>query len=232
MRIQRRTANKKDLSMCFSATASFSAAAGLTVAGIVGLTLAARSNPRFIPINLLAFFFAIQQFAEGMNWIGSPYLTPDFWGGVFLFFAFFVYPWYFGLSCYYLTTQVARKKWILFITLFGFLYGLALFLNALYYGFQANATCCKHIQYRLHYNEITFSIIVSLYILLTSLPTFISDRRGTTLFGFLIVASAAICSIIYFNFFISVWCFYAAIIVLVVTLLTCVQWWKTLRQFK
>lgn len=51
--------------MCFSATASFSAATGLAVAGMIGTTFAARSNPRFIAINLLSFFSLFSNFPKG-----------------------------------------------------------------------------------------------------------------------------------------------------------------------
>lgn len=175
-----------------------------------------------------------------MNWIGSPFLTPKIWGGLFLFFAFFVYPWYFGLSCFFLTTDQTRRKWIKGVMLIGFIYGTLLFLGALFYGFQADAACCAHIQYYFgiskHFPHLDYytawSIIIPIYILLTGLPTFISDRRGTNLFGFLTIASAILCWIIYLEYFISVWCFYAAIIVLTITAITCLQWWRITRKFK
>lgn len=57
--------------MCFSATASFVAAAGLAPVGIVSLVMARRLEPeRWRPLALMPILFAIQQALEGCVWLG------------------------------------------------------------------------------------------------------------------------------------------------------------------
>ena len=88
-------------------------------------------------------------------------------------------------------------------------------------GFYADAACCKHIHYYFPLAQtLTPKLFALIYILLTSLPCFISDRRGTSLLGWLIIISAAASWIIYVEYFVSVWCFYAAVITSGIAILT------------
>ena len=51
--------------MCFSAEASFAAAAVLLPAGGVAMQRAARRNLNYLPIATLPLLFGLQQFSEG-----------------------------------------------------------------------------------------------------------------------------------------------------------------------
>ena len=220
--------------MCFSAAASFTASGMLVVTGIVSTVFAIRSNPRFIPINLLSFFFAIQQFSEGMIWIGSPWFSPSIWGAIFLFFAFFVYPWFFGYSSYLLTRNPKRKKIILALVFAGVIFGACLYSTAVFVtGYYADARCCAHIYYYFPLvQQVTLNILAPIYVLLTSVPLFYCDHRGTSALAWLIIFTASICWVIYMKYFISVWCFYAAIITCGITVMTCAQWYRIVKKFK
>src|SRR3989338_4469958 len=133
--------------MCFSAPVSFSASAALAAIGIAGTYFALHGNKRFFALNMMIFFYSIQQFAEGMIWIQSPILTPQFWGILFLFFAFFVYPWFAALGCYFLTRQTRLKKRILWIMGCGFIFGAWAFSNVLFMPNLSLAQCHLHIFY-------------------------------------------------------------------------------------
>ena len=55
--------------MCFSASASFTAAAVLMPLGLYSTHLA-RTNkqPHYVPLALTPFFFGVQQLVEGLEW--------------------------------------------------------------------------------------------------------------------------------------------------------------------
>lgn len=213
--------------MCFSATVSFSAAAGLMITGSLGAYFTLRSNKRFIALNIVTFFYAIQQFSEGMIWLHSPFLSSSFWGRVFLFFAFFVYPWFYGISCYFLTRNKKLKKKILWISFFGFIFGAWAFSNVLWMPNLALAQCRYHIFYDVHLiggyhldNPIVGYLLIPIYVFFTSAPFFITDRRYLFIVGWITILTALICWFIYLNYFISVWCFYAAVIAFAIGVVT------------
>lgn len=54
--------------MCFSAQASFTAAALLLPAGAVGVYKAYRTHRRYMAICALPFLFGLQQLFEGLVW--------------------------------------------------------------------------------------------------------------------------------------------------------------------
>ncbi|OGT53786.1 MAG: hypothetical protein A3E84_02145 [Gammaproteobacteria bacterium RIFCSPHIGHO2_12_FULL_42_13] len=217
--------------MCFSATASFSAAAVLSGCGALGLYFATRhANRRFLAFNFISFFYAIQQFSEGMIWLN---LSPMIFGKLFLFFAVFVYPWYTGLCCYFITRKKRLKTYILWITLFGFLFGAWVFHTVMAEPLFSVNQCRAHIFYDFRImgkypidGYVMYLLLIPTYIFFTSLPCFISDRRYSSWLGGTIILSAIACLGFYSETFISVWCFYAAIISAAITLFTFIQWRK------
>ena len=213
--------------MCFSATVSFTAAAALAVSGVLGFYFAIKSNKRFLVLNMMAFFYALQQFSEGMIWIGSPILSPRAWGILFLTLAFFVYPWFSALSCYCITRRENLKKKIIWVMMAGFIFGIWALSNVLLTPNLGLDQCRLHIFYNVHImggykinGPLMAFLIIPIYVLLTSIPFFICDKHYSSVMGWAIIVSALICWIIYFNYFISVWCFYAALISCCITVWT------------
>ena len=83
--------------MCFSATASFVTAMGLTPVGIVSLTMARRLDAkRWQPLALIPLLFATQQALEGVVWLllDSPAPSPGLHlvSLAYLGFAFALWP--------------------------------------------------------------------------------------------------------------------------------------------
>lgn len=80
--------------MCFSETASFTAAAVLS--GVGAVTLGNVRHKREIPLAMIPLLFGIQQFLEGMQWLGVSSNAPSTAiGYAFLAFAFVLWPSYF-----------------------------------------------------------------------------------------------------------------------------------------
>ena len=61
--------------MCFSATASFTAGAVLTVLGVG--TLRATRQKREIPLATIPLLFGLQQIVEGVLWLSFRFDTPQ-----------------------------------------------------------------------------------------------------------------------------------------------------------
>lgn len=225
--------------MCFSATVSFSAAAALTVTAVAGIYFSYHANKRFLALNSMVLMYALQQFSEGMIWIRAPFLTLRFWGVLFLFIAFFVYPWFVGLSCYVITRKKERKKILLYITALGFIFGVWALSRVLLTPNLELDQCRLHIFYHISimtgYDATGLfmnTVLIPCYAFFTIAPFFICDQRYTSLLGWLIGVSAVICCVIYENYFISVWCFYAAVIAGGVSAFSYWQWWKRRHRLR
>jgi hypothetical protein len=87
--------------MCFSAEASFATGAALLPVGAYCVWRAARNEPRFLPLALVPIAFGLQQVAEGFVWLGLHHGDPVLVSRsavVFLFFALPFWPLWLPLS--------------------------------------------------------------------------------------------------------------------------------------
>ena len=107
--------------MCFSADASFGAAACLLPMGLYSLRQAIRIRPAFVPFALTPIAFGIQQLAEAFVWRGlnaSPPRSVDGPAAVFLFFAIAWWPFWFPFSAAFAApTPQRRLPFVLFTIL-------------------------------------------------------------------------------------------------------------------
>ncbi|MCX7338345.1 MAG: hypothetical protein NTX76_03570 [Alphaproteobacteria bacterium] len=113
--------------MCFSATASFSAAALLIPTGAYCLYQSSQKNKNYSLLAAIPFLFGVQQFSEGLVWkgveIGSQSLTMNS-AYVFLFFAFFLWPFWIALSVYPITPPLYNNRKLILKVFIGI--GIAL----------------------------------------------------------------------------------------------------------
>lgn len=196
--------------MCFSSTASFSAAGVLLLIGIA--TARRIQKPSEIAFALIPILFAFQQGMEGMLWLSfldsaRPYnflLTQ-----AFSLFSQVIWPVYIPVSVLLLEPVPWRRKAIFAISLAG----AAVSVFLLYYVVQRPVISVvegHHIQYIFpHFHAFTAS---GLYLLGTCIAPLVSSYRYVRLFGVLITVSLAITAIFYSTWFISVWCFFAALL--------------------
>lgn len=209
--------------MCFSAPVSFAASAALVVSGAVGMRIAVRKDRTFIPINLLAFCFAIQQFLEGMIWSGPSWIAASTLAKGFLFFALFVYPWFLGTTCYFLTHNPKRQRVLAGFAGVGLLYGILVYGSVLMAPHFNVNLAGAHISYRYEVlggdlvgSSLSWSFLVPLYVILTIVPLFICDRPYAWVVGLVVLATAILSAFVYTHYFVSVWCFFATIVSLVI----------------
>ncbi len=203
--------------MCFSATASFGVSIALL--GVGAAALKQVTAPRQYLFAAIPLIFAFQQFIEGVVWLSltdpsyeqfqrsSPY--------AYLIFAHAVWPIGVPLAIFLLEKDKMRKRML--ALLIGI--GTVVATIFMYYVFTKEAFAGisgHHIYYdlRIPFQTSIFSSMA--YCLVTVFPAFISSVRKMKWLGWSSLASLFV-SIVYFEEnLISVWCFFAAIISVVV----------------
>ena len=203
--------------MCFSTTASFGASALLTGAVIIAASKV--KKPAQWPFAAIPGIFAIQQFTEGFVWLSLSNESFTSWYQIstflFLFFAEVLWPFWVPLSMVLLEKDRWRRR-VLF-SLFGL--GLTFSMHTLYglmaYPFSAQISD-HHIQYHLEVPLPWAVVAMIVYGMVTVMPTFFSSVPRMWLIGVPIAASFFVAKFLYPNYVISIWCYFAAIISIVV----------------
>lgn len=196
--------------MCFSATSSFVASG---VIGLIGIaTLRHVREPRALLFAAVPMFFALHQFTEGWVWLGLKghisTLALDHVAFLFMLYAQGILPFLMPAAVALMEPPGWRRKAILVLAGIGALVcvwnisGL-IFLPSRYFIEQ------NSIAYR---NPMTGDLWIScLYILATCGALLLSTHRVVRWYGALNVVALTIAEIIKEYAFASVWCFYAAI---------------------
>ncbi|MFN5032553.1 MAG: DUF6629 family protein [Flavobacteriia bacterium] len=206
--------------MCFSATASFTSSAILCGAGFVAYGQVKSLN--HLPFALIPFFFSAQQFAEGLVWMSFNYHGLFHWrmpaAYFYLLTAQFFWPIFFPFSIWKMEDPGRRKKILFALLLIGIIIGI-------YLGYRVSSLpfliieSKRHLVYVTAPNNSWFFKNVSLYAIATLIPPFVSSLRGMPAFGSFIVTSLALSMLFFPESVISIWCYFAAILSLIVILI-------------
>lgn len=203
--------------MCFSATASFGAGAALSV--ISYATIKKVRSPKEFVFASIPLIFCIQQISEGFLWLAlsDPAYAPLKYVTmyIFLIFAQIVWPTWIPLSIYILEKNNKRKK---ILRMFVGVGGLVSFYLA--YCMIANTIDAKIIGYHVSYIQ-DYPLIFQfsgglLYIIATIVPPLVSSIKKMKILGAAIFISYCMTRLFYEDYIISVWCFFATVISLVV----------------
>jgi len=199
--------------MCFSATASFTASATLTILGLLACKKAQKWPTLLLALSPL--IFAIQQATEGFVWLS---LTNPAWQSfqtpatyMFLFFALAWWPSWIPLILTLIEPNILRKKILINTLAFGFLYSLYMLSCLIYYG--SNAFIANwHIGYTVTCPGEPYSFLGTLYLIPTVLPFFISTIGGMNILGSTLAFACLLSYLFYTLCFLSTWCFFAAVL--------------------
>lgn len=203
--------------MCFSAGASFTASALLTVVGVQ--TVKEVHKPFQLAFAGIIAFFAFQQFLEGVLWVVIPGgRHPELQKAAtytFLIMAEFIWPVLIPLSVL-LMERAKRQKWILGALLaIGTGIGLYYLRHILLFDLHAEISG-YHIVYKssvLHAYARTSTII---YVFATLTPFFVASIRRAYLMGMIMTLSFLVSAVFYREYLTSVWCFFAAVMSFVI----------------
>ncbi|MEP7374971.1 MAG: DUF6629 family protein [Chitinophagaceae bacterium] len=206
--------------MCFSAGASFGASAVLSLIGSAAIVKA-----RTIPQGLFAgipLIFSVQQLAEGILWLsfkntGLEAAQP-FFTYTFLVFAMMLWPVWIPFTLRLLEKDSRRKKIMSVLLGIGVLVSMGVGCVLMLYDVHVISTH-HHIHYRVDFPTgrrvliLPFSL---LYFIATIITPFISGIKRMKWIGVGFLASYLFAIIFYSGFVVSVWCYFAAILSVVV----------------
>ncbi len=208
--------------MCFSATASFSA--GAVLLGIGTLTLrtalvSGHSNQRRdLPFAAIPLLFAIQQLIEGVIWLtfsnGATHLNAVL-THVYSFFSHVLWPVYVPLAVVLMEPEGWRRRALIAFVVAGA--AVAAYLLYVLFAFPvASRPTGQHIEYvSPHFFA---AVTMTLYLLSTAVSPLLSTHRMVVVFGALALLSFGAAYAFYATWFISVWCFFAALLSAVIYL--------------
>lgn len=206
--------------MCFCAEASFGASAVLSVIGVAAIKKVKTRDQ--IPFAVIPFIFAVQQFSEGFVWLALSNPAFAFLGKVssytFLIFAQIIWPLLVPISITLLEKDVKRKRILKLFWGIGFLVSSYFTHRLIMYGVQANIAG-HHVAYKQVFPDSLAHIIDILYGLATIAPIFLSKVRRMWTFGVAVSIAYIITAIFYVHYILSVWCFFAAIISILIYLI-------------
>ena len=205
--------------MCFSATASFSA--GVLLLGVGTLTLRSAlvtRQRRALPFAAIPMLFAVQQLIEGVIWLT---FTEDgtqlnaVMTHVYSFFSHVLWPVYVPVAVLLIEPAGRRRR------------GLAAFVAAgaavsayLLYVLVAYPVVSRPTGQHVEYDSPHFfaAVTMLLYLLSTAISPLLSTHRMVGVFGVLALLSFGAAYAFYATWFISVWCFFAALLSAVIYL--------------
>jgi hypothetical protein len=203
--------------MCFSAGASFTGGVVLSAIGVA--TVRTAHNPSQKLFAGIPLFFAFQQYAEGVVWLtlrsGENYQIQTMAAYTFLVMALVIWPVMIPAALRRME-EAKRKKNIIS----GFMFAGVL-LSAYYVFCLLTFSVTPringfHIQYVNDFPDILGYVAFGIYVIVTMAPLFISSVKGMSLFGGFSFFSCLVTGIFYKEYLTSVWCFFAALISVVV----------------
>jgi hypothetical protein len=207
--------------MCFSAEASFTVSGILAITGGIAIKKAGNAPQRLFAA--IPVMFAFQQLLEGFLWEalcsgGSPDWQDAAMYG-YLVFAWIIWPMHIPVSMFFLERDLKRRRMLRLNVIFGLIVAAWLAGTLLFRDVSASVGD-HHIAYDPDTTLPVTYLIAFLYMLATTVSPFLSSLKRMKWIG-AINLLAVLLSLIWFNdYFISVWCYLAAVIsVLVVWVL-------------
>lgn len=207
--------------MCFSATASFSAAAVAGCIGGVSLFKAARrQDARILPIAAFPLLFAAQQFVEGLLWLDlarpDPGACRPFLVHAFVGYAEIFWPVFAPLAAWLIEPVRWRRRLILICLAIGATLSAYLLLKMVGSPYTASGAS-GNIVYK---NSATYPTGIEIpYVLATTISLLLSSHRMIQLLALVILGGFAVAYVSFHQAYISVWCFFAAVASVLVYLL-------------
>ena len=199
--------------MCFSATASFSAGALLLGIGTLTLRSAlAAHQQRELPFAAIPLLFATQQLIEGVIWltfrVDAPLLNSAL-THVYTFFSHVLWPVYVPVAVLLMEPAGWRRRGLIAFVAAGAAVGAYLLYVLVAFPIVSRPTG-QHIEYvSPHFFA---AVTMTLYLLSTALSPLLSTHRMVVVFGALALLSFGAAYTFYATWFISVWCFFAALL--------------------
>ncbi len=205
--------------MCFSATASFSAGALLLGIGTLTLRAALATQQRSaLPFAAIPLLFALQQLSEGVIWLTfrheAPALNPVM-THVYSFFSHVLWPAYVPLAVWWIEPPGRRRYFLVVFAAAGVAVAAYLLFVLVLFGVVSRPTG-QHVEYDSpHFYA---ALTMTVYLLSTTTSPLFSTHRMVKAFGALALLAFGAAYYFYAQWFISVWCLFAALLSTVIYL--------------
>jgi hypothetical protein len=207
--------------VCFSAEASFAVAGALIPAGIYCMRSALIKKPSYLGLAAVPLFFGMQQISEGFVWHaiheGDAELTRNA-SLFFLFFALALWPFWFCFLAAVMEPQPVRRWIFIVLSLLTTGWFWVLFYPLLVGPASLLTTVEMHHSIRYEYDDLAIYTYVDkswlrvLYFLSVALPPIIGSENWGRIPGLVLGGSAVIAVLLFDYAFVSVWCFFAAVL--------------------
>lgn len=204
--------------MCFSAEASFAVGAALVPAGVYCMWSAAVKKPSYLGLATAPLFFGVQQISEGFVWNAINDQTDARPASLFfLFFALAFWPFWFPVLTTLMEPQPKRKVLFAFMSVLASAWFWILFYPLLS-GQVSFETNVDHHSIAYVYDGLPVYQYVDkgplrvLYFMSVALPPLLGSESWGRIPGLVLGASAVFAAIVYHYAFVSVWCFFAAVL--------------------
>lgn len=191
--------------MCFSIQASLATAVALTAIGFASIGISRKQTFLF---GLIPLIFAVQQFSESLIWADPASQWAVYAHQLFLSIALVIWPLYAPLAVYFLEKDPTRKIALLFCEAFGIFW-------ALFSSYHLLMGSTAEVQSHIYYQIPTFptsNYVRSLYVIPVIIPFLITSIKTLNFLGAALIASFLISYFIWYTYFTSVWCFFAALL--------------------
>jgi len=205
--------------MCFSAEVSFATAAVLIPTGLVCFKQSVSINKAYWAFALLPFLFGFQQFLEGVVWLALSgkyeyLLRPAAFG--FLFFSHLLWLAWIPFTGFLTETNRFKRKLFFAVTVIGLLFGGTLYVPLL---LQPDWVAISIQNHSVYYDvKLVYDVVLPryaptmIYAAIILLPLLLSSDRYHKVLGILVMVSGLLTWVFFGLVFISVWCFFAAVI--------------------
>ncbi len=196
--------------MCFSATASFTAGTVLSAIGAVTLTKTERRSE--VPFAIVPLLFGVQQLIEGIVWLTFSTDAPQLAKGatyVYSVFSHVLWPIYIPFAFWALEAKPWRRSAMVCFQMIGLAVGLYLL-----YFIVTRPVVAEIVGMHIAYQSPHFFIkpVIVLYVAATCFTGFFSSHAFVKLFGVCTLLSFIGTYAFYAHALVSVWCFFAAIL--------------------
>lgn len=206
--------------MCFSAAASFGAGFVLTVIG--GASMKKIQYPSEIFFACIPLIFAVQQIAEGILWLtlpsGKAVLLQKSMMYLYLVIAQIIWPVWVPMAVLLLEKEQIQKQIQKILLTLGSV--ISLYMIYCLFNFKIYVSINHyHISYTQEYPQLFSLVGTALYVTATVGPTFLSNIRYMRIMGTSLLLSYIVSILFYEEYLVSVWCFFASIISVLVYLI-------------
>lgn len=194
--------------MCFSATASFTAAATLSAIGAA--TLAQKPSPRDMAFAAIPLLFAVHQTIEGAIWLNLDHggTAPNALVVAYLLIAQVLWPAYIPFSVIAMEPKRRRRPGLWILLAAGLVVSTALAYILVQHPYTVTAVS-GGLRYA---TDLEFERrLLELYLLAVIAPLFLSRHLYVVAFGAATLAGAAVAMLAFYFAAASVWCFFSAL---------------------